>query len=760
MVTQHSILVMEDDASMRELLASVLEDEGHRVVAVGRGQEAVEVAGRETLDLVVLDVRMEGLDGLDALARMRDHLNGAATLVVTGYASEADSVRALRLGVSDYLRKPFDLAAFLERVNRLLAETRRRRLREAREERLRALTRWALVALTRALEGRPLPPGAAEALEKTSALAGRLAAGAGLESPESEEVEAGAVLLAAARCFGATVPDLGDCAPHAAAEAVAEGPGLAARVADLAVAAACEDPDPAARWPGRFDPLLLQGLPGARGAMARVPPRGRALLSLGRGLVQAGDHANARRAYARVTEAGTPRETVQGWLGLAETACRAGQDRQAVEMTRAALAAARQVGPAETGRAALRGGLLLMQAGLPEAREILQEASQIAGRLALEPAASRAHLALAAVDRGEAETWEGPLQILLLPEHELERQEDLPWLLPALLEAGVDPERGPGRLVRGSPHELARVLEAGALSAAGRRTASGLLELAAGALSPDLLGRLAGDPDPEVRQRAAAALRRSGGPPACPVLRIRSLGPLEVSLGDQPIEERAWRTARVKHFFAYLAAHSRPVPEERILEDFWPDDPGRGRHNLYWTTSAIRRPLRGWCPPGQEPVLRTRGFLSLNPDLPRWHDLEELKRAVAVAAGPDRAAAARRVLDLARGPFLEGCYMDWVLPLRTRVEAILRQALTDLHQHYHQRGFEGEALECALRLLDLDPYSQEACRAIMLAHTALGRPQEAIRQFEVHCRSLRQEMAMEPSLELVELYHRARLGLK
>jgi len=759
MVTSACILVLEDDASMRELLTSVLEDEGHRVVAVGRGEDAVEVAEREPLDLVVLDVRMEGLDGLDALARMRDHLNGAATLVVTGYASEADSVRALRLGVSDYLRKPFDLAAFLARVQHLLSETRRRRLREAREERLRTLARWSLVALTRALEGRILPPGASESMEKASRLAGRLAAGAGLESPETEEVEAGTALLAAARCFGGTFPDLGTLAPSAAAEAVSEGPGLPARVADLAVATVCEDPDPAARWPGRFDPLLIQGLPGARQALNAVPARGRALLTLARGLAQAGDHANAGRAYTRVAEAGAPREKVLGWLGLAETARREGQAPRVVEMVESAMEAARRVGPAETGRAALQGGLLLMQAGRPEASQVLQEACRISSRLSLEPAASRARLALAAVERSGPQAWEAPLQILMQPAHEQERHEDLPWLLPALLEAGVAPEKGLGRLVRSAPRELARALESGVLSGSGRRHASGLLHLAAGALSQETLGRLAADPDPEVRQAAAAALGSRGAPPCNPVLRIRSLGPLEVSLADQPIEAPAWRTARAKHLFAYLAATPRPVNEDRILADFWPDDADRGRQNLYWTTSAMRRPLRGWCPPGQEPILRTRGHLSLNPDLPRWHDLEELEKAAAIPTGSGRVAAARRIVDLARGPYLEDCYMDWVLPLRTRVERMLALALTDLCQHYLRQDQEGEALECALRLLDMDPCSREACEAAMRAQTALGRPQEALRQFETHARSLRREMRMDPCLELVELYHRTRLGL-
>lgn len=755
------VLVLEDDASMRELLAGVLQDEGYDVVAVARGEEAVEAASRATVDLVVVDVRMEGLDGLEALALMQRHLDGAATLVVTGYASEADSVRALRLGVSDYLRKPFDLAQFLERVGRLLAETRRRRLRQAREERLRELVRWALGAQARALEGRPLPPGASETLAAAAVLAGRLAAGAGLESPEVEEIEAGAALLAAHRHFGAAAPEIGPTTPPAASEAATEGPGLAARVADLAVAAACEDADPASRWPGRFDPLLLEGLDAARAALPASQPRSRALLGLGRALVHAGDAGNAREAFARVASEGSSREAVEAWLGMAHAARTSGRGEDISGSVQCALEAARAVGPAETGRAALEGGLALLQAGRPEALPALEEAADLLGRLQLEPAASRAALALATLRRPEPASLGDPLAVLLLPEHESERLDSAGWLLPLLLEAGQDPgiRRSLARVARDAPRELARVLTTGALSPNGRRAAAGLLAEGIARVPPETLDVLAGDPDPEVRRQAEAARRRPGGPAARPVLRIRSFGPLEISLGSDRVDERSWRSSRVKHFFAYLAAQPGPVPEDRALDDFWPEDAERGRQSLYWTTSAVRRTLRGWCGEGEEAVVRLRGHLALNPALPRWHDLQELERAWACPRGPGRAAAVRRVVDLARGPFLDGCYMDWALQIRAQVERLVREALAELHRDYQQRGLPQEALECALRLLEVDPLNQEACRMVMQAQVALGRPQEAIRQYEAHCRVLRRELDVEPSLDLLELYHRARLGL-
>lgn len=752
------ILVLEDDDAMRELLTEILKDEGHRVLAVAHGQEAVAAAEREALDLVILDVRMEGLDGLEALARMQEHLQGAASLVVTGYASEADSVRALRLGVSDYLRKPFDLTQFLQRVEGLLSETRRRRLRDTREERLRRLSTWALMALVRTLEGQGLPAGVVENLEQVGSLAGRLAEGAGLESPETEEVQAGTILLATRRLCALPTPTLPCPAPPLALAAMREEPGLASRVADLAVCAG-QHPDPDERWPGRFDPILLAGLEAARADCSGLLPRGQALLGLAQALLHAGDPRSAGQAFRRVLATGNPRERVAASLGLAEVALKAGCRGQLSDAVGSALNEARQVGPAETGRAALRGGILLMRVGDSDSRGLLEEAVRVARRLDLEPALSRARLALAALGVLDDPGWEEGLEALLRPENEAERREDLPWLLPALLETGTEPPRSLARLVREAPGELARWLQSGAPSASARRRVGALLAEVGGWLPLGCLEALNADPDPEVRRRAAQALKNRAGQPLRPVLRIRSLGHLEVFLGEDVIEERTWRSPRVKHLFAYLAVQPRPVPEERLLEEFWPEDAVRGRNALYWTTSALRRTLRGWSTGNQDPVQRVRARLFLNPELPRWHDLAELERAAAISQGPERPAAARRVLDLARGPFLEGCYMDWALQIRDRVDRWIREALADLHQHHHHQGLEAEALECALRWKELDPLSQEACRGAMQSLLALGRPQEVIRHYEGHCRTLRRELDMEPPLELMELAHRARLGL-
>jgi len=139
------ILILEDDPTLRASMATVLEEEGYQVVAVGRGEDAVETAKNEDFDLIVSDIRMAGMDGLDALAQVKGTRPEICCMVVTGYSTEADSVRAIHLGVQEYLKKPFRLEQFLEGVRRLTSRRRQEQLLFIRE---RALLRTALWAST------------------------------------------------------------------------------------------------------------------------------------------------------------------------------------------------------------------------------------------------------------------------------------------------------------------------------------------------------------------------------------------------------------------------------------------------------------------------------------------------------------------------------------------------------------------------------------------------------------------------------------
>jgi len=117
------ILIIEDDESFRKTLTVVLEKEGYVVAGASDGHQAIEAAKRTFFELVVADVRLPGgMDGIEAVARIKGIRPEAKTLVIiiTGYADEQAAVRALRLGVDDYIYKPFAREEFLHSVERNL----------------------------------------------------------------------------------------------------------------------------------------------------------------------------------------------------------------------------------------------------------------------------------------------------------------------------------------------------------------------------------------------------------------------------------------------------------------------------------------------------------------------------------------------------------------------------------------------------------------------------------------------------------------
>ena len=114
------ILVVEDDPLMLSALEILLEDEGYDVVTASSGMEAIEKARDESFDLVVSDVRMAEMDGIETLSNVKQQQPDARSIVITGYASPDIPVQAIKLGVDDYIMKPFDDRQFVASVKRCL----------------------------------------------------------------------------------------------------------------------------------------------------------------------------------------------------------------------------------------------------------------------------------------------------------------------------------------------------------------------------------------------------------------------------------------------------------------------------------------------------------------------------------------------------------------------------------------------------------------------------------------------------------------
>ena len=110
------VLIAEDDAGIREPLVRALEREGYGVDAVADGNEAVRLGCGDEHDLLVLDIGLPGLDGLEVCRQVREWRPGVAVLFLTAQAGELDAVAGLDAGGDDYVTKPFRLAELLARV--------------------------------------------------------------------------------------------------------------------------------------------------------------------------------------------------------------------------------------------------------------------------------------------------------------------------------------------------------------------------------------------------------------------------------------------------------------------------------------------------------------------------------------------------------------------------------------------------------------------------------------------------------------------
>jgi two-component system OmpR family response regulator len=115
------LLVVDDEPTLRELLAAALRFAGFEVTAAATGEEAVASATAEPPDLVVLDVMLPGIDGFEVVRRLRERQ--VPILLLTARSDAADKVTGLTLGGDDYVTKPFDLPELIARIRAILRRT-------------------------------------------------------------------------------------------------------------------------------------------------------------------------------------------------------------------------------------------------------------------------------------------------------------------------------------------------------------------------------------------------------------------------------------------------------------------------------------------------------------------------------------------------------------------------------------------------------------------------------------------------------------
>ena len=125
---QHSILIIDDEKDIRTALAGILEDEGYQVLCAESGAEGIECARHDLPDLILLDIWMPGMDGLETLGKLKKQHPHITVIMISGHGTIETAVRATKLGAFDFIEKPLSLEKVLISVANAL------QLQELKEE--------------------------------------------------------------------------------------------------------------------------------------------------------------------------------------------------------------------------------------------------------------------------------------------------------------------------------------------------------------------------------------------------------------------------------------------------------------------------------------------------------------------------------------------------------------------------------------------------------------------------------------------------
>lgn len=732
------ILVLEDDNELRQIMAEVLQDEGYGVVAVSRGEDAVALANQQEFDLIVSDIRMDGMDGLEAISQTSQLQPAMGSLVVSGYCTEKETLRAIDLKVGGYLRKPFVIHEFLQSVRSVLQRQEVQRNDRNQLDQYRQVWLWTHRQLLGSLEQQRFP-----GLLRWWELGQRLAQQLGLAETAAERVLSGLAwqLL--------ELPDAPGW-PQSAGPEESEFQTLCRELWPYAGGewpAALAAPG-SARLQAAYQQALNQEMaPRSDGSQ----PRG--MLALAQTLEEAQQTAAARQAYQQLLR--RPGALAgQACLGLARLAWK---EQDQAEWTRRledlkTLSASGGYAQALTELAVLsRQPSLLEQAqqafqGQPQSAEFCL--LQLADGQAAEGAKDQAALQL--------------LSARFRPHF----ARHAGWLVAEVL-LRVDVAKGGRRLafmaLDFSP-QIARLMGAEQLPKAALLNLLEVFQRFPQELPGELVQALLSHSEVEIRQQARLLDQGQGSSS----LRLHSFGAFTARCGVKTVEESEWRTQKIKYMLAYLASRwDRPVVEDELIELFWPEARGTGKRNLYVAATTLRKALR----PNQEArevdfVVRHQGRLGLNLQLPIWHDASEAestwsKAQEALKSGqPGEACECfRQLCDLAGGDFLEGCYLDWALRRRAQWTERFSQASLHLCKTALERQGWEEAADWAQRSLQWEPADLDTHQALLRAYLGLRQPEAVIRSFEAAAHRLRRDYELEPSTEMLELYHRARHGI-
>ena len=114
------ILIVDDEEGLRRGLSTLLEDDGYAVLATDSAERALEIMEGEHIDLVLTDMKMPGMDGIELLKRIRERHGDTRVIILTGYGQIESYIEAMNFGAIEYVSKPFKVNELKFIVKRIL----------------------------------------------------------------------------------------------------------------------------------------------------------------------------------------------------------------------------------------------------------------------------------------------------------------------------------------------------------------------------------------------------------------------------------------------------------------------------------------------------------------------------------------------------------------------------------------------------------------------------------------------------------------
>ncbi|MCB0111834.1 MAG: AAA family ATPase, partial [Caldilineaceae bacterium] len=241
------------------------------------------------------------------------------------------------------------------------------------------------------------------------------------------------------------------------------------------------------------------------------------------------------------------------------------------------------------------------------------------------------------------------------------------------------------------------------------------------------------------------------------LLELSLLGNPELRLAGQPLPR--FRSAKVYALLYYLAMTRRTQPRTVLAGLFWGDvDEHYARRNLNRTLSDLTQHLG-------DHLIVERQSLAFARTQPYRLDVEALEAASQLQPTPHTLPELAAAADLYRGDFLDGFYVQdapefeqWVLSTRLHLRTTALQLLNQLAQVCADQGDLLQAMTYTRRMLQLEPWREEAHRQLMRLLARSGQRSAALAQYELCCQALRSELDVDPDAETVELVSLIRAG--